>query len=102
MLLRVTCLPLETKGVLKKTPHALGEDIISAIDSHIEEFHPSVSHYKREHAPNRRHLSSDITICEMHSYFTETYRLLKVGYQAYRRQVQLKNTSFANLGERAV
>jgi len=28
---------------------------------HIDSFHPTISHYRREHAPNRRYLPSDIS-----------------------------------------
>ena len=37
--------PKDKRGY-KKPLHALSEDTIAAIDAHIEEFHPSVSHYK--------------------------------------------------------
>ena len=37
----------------------------------IEGFHPTTSHYRREHAPNRRYLPSDINTAFMHKDFLE-------------------------------
>ena len=42
----------------------------SAMCSHVESFGPSISHYRREHASNRRHLPSDISVCFMHKDFS--------------------------------
>lgn len=39
------------------------------INDHIESFQPTVSHYRREHAPKTRYLPSDITIKFMHEDF---------------------------------
>ena len=38
--------------------------MISKIDEHIESYNPSVSHYRREHAPNRRYISPDFTVVD--------------------------------------
>lgn len=42
------------------------------IDTHIESFNPSVSHYRREHAPERRYLPSDLTIESMYKDYLAT------------------------------
>lgn len=42
------------------------------IKKHIESFNPNVSHYRREHAPNRRYLPDTLTISEMHKDLVET------------------------------
>jgi len=39
---------------------------VSRIRQLILRYHPQVSHYRREHAPNRRYLSNGITIRSMH------------------------------------
>ena len=36
------------------------------IEQHIETFNPQISHYRREHAPLRRYLPSDVTVTGMH------------------------------------
>jgi len=64
---------------------------------HIESFHPSVSHYRREHAPHRRYLPSDVNIKLMYADFLEKGN--SCSYESYRKAVKLKNISFAKLGE---
>jgi len=39
------------------------------IEDPIESLNPTVSHYRREHAPNNRYLQSDITVTLMHQLF---------------------------------
>ncbi|KAJ8375392.1 hypothetical protein SKAU_G00059720 [Synaphobranchus kaupii] len=70
---------------------------VKPLEEHIESFHPVISHYRREHAPFRRYLPSDITIKLMHSDFTEKGNTCS--YETYRRVVKSKNISFAKLGE---
>lgn len=41
---------------------------------HIESFKPSIAHYRREHAPNRRYLPSDINITMMYKDFLKRHR----------------------------
>ena len=40
---------------------------------HTESFNPAVSHYWRQHAPERRHLPSDVTIKTMHADFNSRH-----------------------------
>ncbi|CAG5001751.1 unnamed protein product [Parnassius apollo] len=40
---------------------------------HVESFHPTISHYRREHTPNVRYLSSDIAVRAMYSDYCETH-----------------------------
>lgn len=70
---------------------------VKTLDDHIEFFHPCVSHYRREHAPNRRYLPSDITIKMMHSDYLDKGNTCS--YEAYRKIVKDKKISFAKLGE---
>ena len=78
--------------------HALKEDVSKAIDDHIEKFHPSISHYRREHAPNRRYISPEITIHLMYKIFVEEHPEYKIGYEALRRRISAKNIGFTAQG----
>ncbi|CAM4321070.1 unnamed protein product [Leuciscus chuanchicus] len=64
---------------------------------HIESFHPSVSHYRREHAPHRRYLPSDVNIKLMYADYLGKGN--SCSYESYRKAVKHKNISFAKLGE---
>lgn len=70
------------------------------IQKHVESFHPCVSHYRREHAPNRLYLPSDISIRAMHSNFLEQHNMA-CGYEVYRSVVKEMNISFTKLGHEA-
>lgn len=70
----------------------------NVVDDHIETFHPSISHYRREHAPNRRYLPSDVTVSFMYEDFKTKYPNIKISYDAYRVHVKQKNISFCKLG----
>lgn len=67
---------------------------------HIESFHPIISHYRREHAPNVRYLPSDVNIVLMHGDFLQKFPEYKnrVSYDLYRRIVKEQHISFAQLG----
>jgi len=74
----------------------------SAIDkglirAHVESFHPAVSHYRREHAPERRYLPSDVTIKTMHDDFIRKNKI-KCSYDVYRTVVKEMKISFTKLG----
>lgn len=90
----------EDKRGKHKPRHATPDRVIPLIDEHIESFHPAVSHYRRAHAPNRRYLSPELTVRDMHSLFKELHPHIrdKVGYDTYRRRLVLKNISFSKLG----
>lgn len=69
------------------------------IEKHVETFRPSVSHYRREHAPNKRYLSSDLSIRELHKDFLKMHPSVKCSYEVYRKHVStVMNISFVNLG----
>ncbi|CAM4578379.1 unnamed protein product [Leuciscus chuanchicus] len=63
----------------------------------IESFHPSVSQYRREHAPHRRYLPSDVNIKLMYADYLEKGN--SCSYESYHKVVKHKNISFAKLGE---
>ncbi|KAJ8361175.1 hypothetical protein SKAU_G00177000 [Synaphobranchus kaupii] len=70
---------------------------LKPVYDHIESFHPTVSHYRREHAPGRRYLPSDINIKLMHADYVENGN--SCSYESYRKAVKSKNISFTKLGE---
>lgn len=76
--------------------NVIDKDIIKA---HIRSYNPSISHYRREHAPLRLYLPSDITIASMYKHFCETHSNLTVSYEMYRLVLRKDmNISFAHLG----
>ncbi|KAK4873128.1 hypothetical protein RN001_015157 [Aquatica leii] len=92
------------KGQLVALPHARqGNHSNRKIDdetiiAHIESFNPCVSHYRREHSPNIRYLSSDITVTIMYKDFIEKYPNTKLSYETYRKKIKQRGISFAKLG----
>lgn len=69
------------------------------IKDHIKQFNPSVSHYRREHAPNRLYLPSDLSVTAMHKQFLEQNPEAKISLESYRLVVKKDmNISFAHLG----
>ncbi|GFR65791.1 CAI-1 autoinducer sensor kinase/phosphatase CqsS [Elysia marginata] len=81
-----------------KPAHAFSDEVLKVINEHIESFHPTCSHYRRSHAPLKRHLPPDVTVCYMHSHFEEKHPDLQVGYDSYRKRVVARGISFARLG----
>ena len=71
---------------------------MAPIHEHIESFNPTISHYRREHAPMRRYLPSDITVKLLYTDFKEKHNI-KCSDETYRKEVKLKNISYAKLGE---
>lgn len=69
------------------------------IDNHIKSFNPCISHYRREHAPNRLYLPHEMTITEMHTDYLDKNPDRQITYTTYMRRVQNLNISFAKLGE---
>lgn len=68
------------------------------LQRHIETFKPTISHYRREHAPNKRYLSSEITIQFMFDDFLVKHPNEPVSYDLYRKVIKDMNISFAKLG----
>lgn len=73
---------------------------LDQIIQHIETFQPTISHYRREHAPNVRYLPGNVNIVLMHNDFLQKYPVFKgrVSYDLYRRTVKEQHISFAQLG----
>lgn len=70
----------------------------SIVVDHIMSFHPETSHYRREHAPFRKYLPSDVTITKMHKLFLEKHQTKPCSYDYYRKVVDKLNISFTKLG----
>ena len=69
------------------------------IRKHVETFNPGVSHYRREHAPNKLYLPSDISIKMMWENYEEKYPSFQCSYNVYRSVVSKEiNISFTKLG----
>ena len=62
-------------------------------------YKPSISHYRRQHAPNKSYISPEQTITTMYKNFCESYNEIKISYHLYRRQLKSLNISFVKLGE---
>lgn len=66
--------------------------------SHISSFNPQISHYRREYAPLRFYLSSELTLTDMHKDFVSKETSIHCSYDKYRSVVKEMNISFAHLG----
>ncbi|KAL2076341.1 hypothetical protein ACEWY4_028042 [Coilia grayii] len=80
----------------RRGKHAGKKMDLSKIYQPIESFHPTISHYRRSHAPNRRYLPSDITIKSMYDDFKQNNRC---SYETYRKAINNLNIGFTKLGE---
>ena len=69
------------------------------IINHINFFNPSVSHYRREHAPNRLYHSPELKIKLLLHDFKEMHPEVKVSFDRYKKEVVTMNISFVKLGE---
>lgn len=85
---------IDKRGKHQKTP-AFDRNLLN---QHIESFNPLEPHYRREHAPLRRYLPSDINKTQMHKHFCETYPDRQVSYSLYRSHLKSMNISFTALG----
>ena len=91
--------PLPERRGKHKPKHAIDDAVLSTIDDHIESYRPSVSHYRREHAPLRRYLEPELNVRIMYGHFKSDHPEVSIGVNTYRRRLQAKNISFARLGE---
>lgn len=70
----------------------------SLIKEHINSFEPTIAHYRRAHAPNRKYLPTDLNVTMMYNDFKIKHPTFKCSYELYRRTVQEMNISFVKLG----
>ena len=87
--------PAAEKRGKHKPNHAMTGKDLDAINTHIESFGPTISHYRRAHAPLRRYLPPELTVKLMYGYFKESYQNIKCSVDTYRRRVKKKNISFS-------
>lgn len=64
------------------------------IKEHIETYHPQLSHYNREHAPNRRYISPDVTREAMYADFKLKHPDFTCSKEVYRQTIVDMNISF--------
>ena len=79
--------------------HKMSAGTVKAIVTHIEYFHPAISHYRRKHAPLRRYLPPTLNVRKMYELFQESVTTEIVSYQGYRRVFKKQNIAFTKLGE---
>ena len=90
-------LPSPDKCGWHDPPHKLSVDDIQSIRNHILSYHPTISHYRRKHAPDRLYLAPELTIADMHdNYNSSTER--KISYSRYEQEIIKMNISFVKLG----
>ena len=90
--------PSDKRG--KTQPHhALTAESIAVIEAHIRSYNPCISHYRREHAPRRLYLLTEITEKQMHEDFIARYPNSTCSYVTYTRQVKRMGISFVKLDE---
>ncbi|XP_022834716.1 uncharacterized protein LOC111362296 [Spodoptera litura] len=69
---------------------------IKEIDDFIELFHPTTSHYRLEHAPNRRYLPTGLTLSQMFLFLKhhlETKNKQPCSWSAFHKRIKIKNIS---------
>ena len=74
------------------------DDISDKVTNHILSFNPSISHYRRAHAPKRMYISPEFNVSGMYKDFC-TSNPVKISYNYYNKKVKRMNISFAKLGE---
>ena len=80
----------------KKEPvNKFPDEYRDMVVAHIETYRPQVSHYRREHAPNRRYLPSDPSVADMHKNFNATHET-QCSYTYYHHILTSMNISFSS------
>ena len=70
-----------------------------AVKAHIETYGPALPHYRREHAPNRRYLPSDITVRAMHQlHIKQNETNSKMTYSLFWQIFKTMNIAMTQLG----
>lgn len=59
------------------------------IQQFVESYHPSVSHYKLKHSPNRRYLPPELTITAIYKEYCRKYK--KISYETFRKVYKKMN-----------
>ena len=70
-----------------------------AVKTHIQSYGPALPHYRREHAPNKRYLPSDITVKDMHeTHIKHNQNNSKMTYSCFWQFFKTLNISMTQLG----
>lgn len=86
----------EPKGP-KRGKYVRNTEKRDSVKAHINKYNPTISHYRRVHAPNRLYLPSDVSKKEMHGNYKETHEK-DVSYQFYGQVMRDMNISLVKLG----
>ncbi|KAG5896717.1 hypothetical protein JTB14_014593 [Gonioctena quinquepunctata] len=70
------------------------------IIEHINSFGPQISHYRREHAPNRKYRPSDLSVRKMFDSFKQQFTSFIGSYGLHRKILKQENISFVKLGHK--
>ena len=65
------------------------------IINHTNSFHPQLPYYKTEHAPNKRFLNPELSICYLRRDFLENQELPNISYSNYQKVFKSQNIGFA-------
>ena len=65
------------------------------IEEHIMSFQPQISHYRREHAPNRLYLPNNLNATLMFQDFREKHPAVRCSAETYRKVLLSSNVSFS-------
>ena len=81
--------------------HTISEQSDLLMREHVNTFEPSISHYRREHAPRRLYVDPSPSICDMYESYKKhcaekEEKTLSLG--SYSRKIKSMNISFAKLG----
>ena len=82
-----------------QAPNKTREELLQIVDSHIRSFNPSISHYRRAHAPNRLYISPEYSAQKMFEDFKKNNPDTPVKYLLYWSRLKAMNISFVKLGE---
>ncbi|XP_062557261.1 uncharacterized protein LOC134222135 [Armigeres subalbatus] len=58
---------------LKRGKYERSTEKYTSVKTHINKYNPCISHYRREHAPNRLYLPSDLSVRKMYKHYKETH-----------------------------
>ena len=83
----------------KQTGNKKPDDVSEKVNAHIMSFNPSISHYRRKHAPNRLYISPEFNVSMMFKEFRGKYPDIEISYTYYYTKVKRLNISFVKLGE---
>ena len=79
--------------------HKFSKSLIDNVKNRINSYHPSVSHYRRAHAPLSKYLPPHLSVKKMYIDYTEKCNDQLLHYESYRKIVREMNISFTKLGE---